>query len=165
MAVNNMHVKNGSCALTCPTGQYIFSSVTQMCANCDANCTSCTGGSNLNCTSCSSISFSLNTTQCYNILTNSYFDIIKSQTLTYYNPCPAPYYAWPLTRVCLSCTAGCASCSIALEYLMSDEYKNYKLLTSNPCSDSTCSYTLKCYSCTNNYTLVQYFCLPNNKCR
>lgn len=87
-------VTNTICGTTCPTGQFISSSINNTCAVCDPGCIACSISS-ANCTinACSTGFF--------------YFALNSSCIST----CPNNYYANSTTGICTQCTAGCQLCS------------------------------------------------------
>lgn len=147
------------CEKYCPPGEYISSTTT--CGPCHGYCETCNGGSFTNCLSCKSDAFVFNDTTCYNLPDPTF------NGSTYYNPCVAGTYAWPLTMVCLPCPTGCSTCSLGLEYMMPASYQSSKTMISGCTDDPDCLFALKCYTCnsTLSYIWVQFNCMPINQCR
>ena len=85
------HLDKNTCGLTCPDGQFISASVSNICQPCSIGCVTCLNSAE-NCTSatCSQNLYFLNN-NCLSI-------------------CPDNYYPSFSVRQCLSCTAGCQTC-------------------------------------------------------
>ncbi|KAG7160333.1 Furin-like protease 2-like [Homarus americanus] len=86
---HHLLLSNGSCLTNCPEGFY--ETQDNKCGSCSPQCKTCVGGSVTDCASCRSTSY-LNEGKCV-------------------YRCPKGTYGGQVTRECLVCPTGCASCN------------------------------------------------------
>lgn len=97
------------CDTTCPSHWYVLagSSSGTVCSQCHSWCLECTDQYCYTCTSCDPTAYRLNSTACYNIVTQSYG--VK-------NPCTDGYYGLHIQKICVACPTGTAQCAIYLTW-------------------------------------------------